>query len=69
MRLPIDTSRLQFLVVAEAEEQRRFEEGMRREEWSPRVDENGELLSGCSWSRSATEARRSFASLCPAIRA
>jgi len=44
MRLPIDTSRLQFLVVAEAEEHRRFEEGKRRQDWSPRVDENGEVL-------------------------
>jgi hypothetical protein len=44
MRLPVDTSRLQFLVVAEAEPLRQFEEGKRREEWAPRTDANGELL-------------------------
>jgi hypothetical protein len=44
MRLPIDTSRLQFLVVAPAEQLRKFEEGKPREFWGPRVDANGELL-------------------------
>ena len=44
MRLPVDTSRLQFLVVAEAEPQRQYEEGKRREERAPRVDENGEVV-------------------------
>ena len=45
MRLPIDTSRLQFLVVSGAEPLRKFEEGKPREAWAPRVDENGEVLS------------------------
>src|SRR3954447_3145069 len=45
MRLPIDTSRLQFLVVSEAERLLRFEEGKPRDAWAPRVDENGEVLS------------------------
>src|SRR5438045_9578830 len=44
MRLPIDTGRLQFLVVGEAEPVRKFEEGKPREAWAPRVDDNGELL-------------------------
>ena len=44
MRLPIDTSRLQFLVVAEAEPLKKFEDGKPREAWAPRTDENGELL-------------------------
>ena len=44
MRLPIDTSRLQFLVVAGAEPLKQFEEGKPREAWAPRVDENGEML-------------------------
>src|SRR3954470_12461301 len=44
MRLPIDASRLQFLVVGEAEPVRKFEEGKPREAWAPRVDDNGELL-------------------------
>ena len=44
MRLPIDTSRLQFLVVASAEQLRQYEEGKPRETWAPRVDGNGELL-------------------------
>jgi hypothetical protein len=44
MRLPIDTSRLQFLVVAEAEPLKKFEDGKPRETWAPRVDENGEML-------------------------
>jgi hypothetical protein len=44
MRLPIDTSRLQFLVVSEAEQLRKFEEGKPREAWAPRVDEHGEIV-------------------------
>jgi hypothetical protein len=44
MRLPIDTSRLKFLVVAPAEQLRQFEEGKPREAWAPRTDANGELL-------------------------
>jgi hypothetical protein len=44
VRLPIDTSRLQFLVVAAAEPLRQFEEGKPREAWAPRTDANGEIL-------------------------
>jgi hypothetical protein len=44
VRLPIDTSRLQFLVVAEAEELKKFEEGKPREARAPRLDDNGEVL-------------------------
>jgi|tagenome__1003787_1003787.scaffolds.fasta_scaffold20983815_4 hypothetical protein len=44
MRLPIDTGRLQFLVVGEAEPVRKFEADKPREAWAPRVDDNGELL-------------------------
>jgi hypothetical protein len=44
MRLPIDTTRLQFLVVAAAEPLKQFEEGKPREAWAPRVDPNGEVL-------------------------
>lgn len=44
MRLPIDTSRLRFLVVAAAEPLRQYEEGKPREAWAPRTDANGELL-------------------------
>jgi hypothetical protein len=44
MRLPIDTSRLQFLVVAPAELLRQYEEGKPREAWAPRTDINGEVL-------------------------
>ena len=44
MRLPIDTSRLQFLVVAAAEPLKKFEDGKPRDAWAPRVDENGEIL-------------------------
>ena len=44
MRLPIDTSRLQFLVVAAAEPLKQYEEGKPRESWAPRVDTNGEIL-------------------------
>jgi hypothetical protein len=44
VRLPIDTSRLQFLVVAPAEPLRQYEEGKPREAWAPRTDVNGEIL-------------------------
>src|SRR5437867_10458898 len=44
MRLPIDTTQLQFLVVAPAEPLRQFEEGKPRESWAPRTDRNGEVL-------------------------
>lgn len=44
MRLPIDTRRLKFLVVATAEELRQFEEGKPRESWAPRTDAHGEVL-------------------------
>src|SRR3954465_1018756 len=44
MRLPIDTSRLQFLVVAPAEPLKQFEEGKPREAWAPRVDTTGAQL-------------------------
>jgi hypothetical protein len=44
MRLPIDTSRLKFLVVAPAEPLRQWEEGKPREAWAPRTDMNGEVL-------------------------
>src|SRR5947208_2237131 len=44
MRLPIDTSRLKFLVVAEAEPLKQFEEGKPREAWAPRTDASGEVL-------------------------
>ena len=44
MRLPIDTSRLQFLVVAPAEPLKQYEEGKPREAWAPRTDVNGEVL-------------------------
>jgi hypothetical protein len=44
MRLPIDTSRLQFLVVAPAEPLKQYEEGKPRESWAPRTDVNGEVL-------------------------
>ena len=44
MRLPIDTSRLKFLVVAPAEELRQFEEGKPRESWAARKDANGDVL-------------------------
>jgi hypothetical protein len=44
MRLPIDTSRLKFLVVASAEPLRQYEEGKPREAWAPRTDVNGEVL-------------------------
>jgi hypothetical protein len=44
MRLPIDTSRLKFLVVAPAEPLRQYEEGKPREAWATRTDVNGEVL-------------------------
>jgi hypothetical protein len=44
MRLPIDTSRLRFLVVAPAEPLRQYEEGKPKEAWAPRTDVNGEVL-------------------------
>ena len=45
MRLPIDTSRLQFLVVSDAEPLKKFEEGKPRETWAPRRRRtNGEVL-------------------------
>jgi hypothetical protein len=44
VRLPIDTSQLQFLVVASAEPLRQYEEGKPREAWAPRTDLNGEIL-------------------------
>jgi hypothetical protein len=44
VRLPIDASRLQFLVVRAAESVRKFEADKPREAWAPRVDDNGELL-------------------------
>jgi hypothetical protein len=44
VRLPIDTSRLKFLVGAPAEPLRQFEEGKPREAWAARTDVNGEVL-------------------------
>ena len=44
MRLPIDTSRLKFLVVAPAEPLKQYEEGKPREAWAARTDSNGEVL-------------------------
>jgi len=44
VRLPIDTSRLKFLVVAPAEPLKQYEEGKPREAWAPRTDANGEVL-------------------------
>jgi hypothetical protein len=44
MRLPIDTSRLRFLVVSPAEPLRQYEEGKPREAWAPRTDASGEVL-------------------------
>jgi hypothetical protein len=44
VRLPIDTSRLKFLVVAPAEPLRQYEEGKPRDAWAPRTDVNGEVL-------------------------
>src|SRR3954451_23428390 len=67
MRLPIDTSRLQFLVVSEAERLLKFEEGKPRDSWAPRVDENGEVLSRVQVWRWVTAGRRSSGSRCRAI--
>jgi hypothetical protein len=44
VRLPIDTSRLRFLVVGPAELLKQYEEGKPREAWAPRTDVNGEIL-------------------------
>jgi hypothetical protein len=44
VRLPIDTSRLKFLVVAPAEPLKQYEEGKPREAWAPRTDASGEVL-------------------------
>jgi hypothetical protein len=44
MRLPIDTSRLRFLVAAPAEPLRQYEVGKPREAWAPRTDASGEVL-------------------------
>jgi hypothetical protein len=44
LRLPIDTSRLQFLVAVPAEQLLQFEEGKPRHVWAPRTDANGEIL-------------------------
>jgi hypothetical protein len=44
MGLPVDGARLQALVVSEAEPQRQYEEGKRREELAPKTDANGEVL-------------------------
>jgi hypothetical protein len=44
VRLPIDTSRLKFLVVASAEPLKQYEEGKPREAWAARTDVNGEVL-------------------------
>lgn len=44
VRLPIDTTRLQFLAVAPAEPLQQYEAGKPRESWAPRTDSNGELL-------------------------
>ncbi len=68
MRLPIDTSRLKFLVVAPAEPLRQYEEGKPREAWAPRTDVNGEVRGVYSSSRWATVRRRSSGSQWSAIR-
>jgi hypothetical protein len=44
MRLPIDTSRLQFLVAVPAEQLFQYEEGKPRQAWAPRTDVNGEVM-------------------------
>jgi hypothetical protein len=44
VRLPIDTSRLKFLVVAPAEPLKQYEEGKPREAWAPHTDAGGEIL-------------------------
>jgi hypothetical protein len=68
MRLPIDTNRLQFLVVAAAEPLKQYEEGKPHESWAARTDVNGEVLWRVSSSRSSTGRRRSSVSRCPAER-
>jgi hypothetical protein len=44
MRLPIDTRRLQFVVVAPGEPLRQYEEGKPPEAWGPRTDLDGDVL-------------------------
>src|SRR3954452_5688575 len=44
VRLPIDTSRLQFMVVSSAEPLKKFEADKPREAWAARIDDNGEVL-------------------------
>jgi hypothetical protein len=44
MRLPIDTSRLQFLVVSGAEPLKQYEADKPREAWAARTDDNGAVL-------------------------
>jgi hypothetical protein len=44
MKLPIDTRRLQFVVVAAAELLKQLKEGEPREAWARRMDTNGEVL-------------------------
>jgi hypothetical protein len=46
MPLPVDANRLQCLPVGAAEQLRRYEEGKRREDCAPKVDQNGEVLYG-----------------------
>ena len=68
MRLPIDTSRLKFLVVAAAEPLRQYEEGKPREAWALRTDVNGEVLWQVQLVALGNGERRSSGSRCPAIR-
>ena len=51
MRLPIDTSRLQFLVVSDAEEHRKYDEDKPREQWEPQVMRTASCSTGSRWSR------------------
>jgi hypothetical protein len=44
VRLPIDTSRLQFLVVSGAEPLKKFDADKPREAWAERTDDNGDVL-------------------------
>jgi hypothetical protein len=44
MKLPIDTRRLQFVVVTAAEPLKQWKEGEPREAWARRMDTNGEVL-------------------------
>jgi hypothetical protein len=44
MRLPIDVSRLRFMVLVPAEVALKFEEGRPREAWAPRTDADGRVL-------------------------